>query len=362
VLGQEHATLFFNEASQIPLASRQTAITRLAQNCGLPLKALYDCNPPSKRHWLHSYFIDRIDPNRHQPLPNPANYGALAMNPRDNLANLRPEYVAELEQLDERRRQRFLLGQWSDDAENALWTPETLDNGRLLDRAPPAMQRVLIAVDPSGCSGPEDLRSDEVGIVVVGLGTDGHGYVLEDLSGRFGPDQWKTIVAEAYDRHEADAVIAEVNYGGALVKEVIATAARDGLPLVFREVHASRGKVVRAEPIAALFTQGKVSLVGRFAELEAQLLAMTTAGYRGDRSPDRLDAMVWGLHSLFPRITRETREGAGASAASRRDPSTWQAQTINPSREHYGRHARGGRSRYSRHQRGDARSGGGEQG
>jgi predicted phage terminase large subunit-like protein len=319
VLGQEHATLFFNEASQIPLASRQTAITRLAQNTALRLKALYDCNPPSKRHWLHAFFIDKIDPNRHQPLAHPESYAHLQMNPEDNRANLRPEYLRELEQLDERRRQRFLLGQWSDDDENALWTPEMLDNGRLVDRAPPDMQRVIVAVDPSGCSGPEDLRSDEVGIVVAGLGTDGRGYVLEDLSGRFGPDRWKTIVVSAYARWRADAVVAETNYGGAMVGEVIRTAVDTrGYPLNFREVQATRGKVVRAEPIAALFSQGRVSLVGRFAEMEYQLTAMTTAGYRGDKSPDRADAMVWALTALFPAMAREARDAAAGPDGPRR--------------------------------------------
>lgn len=308
ILGQEYATMFLNECSQIPLSSRDIALTRLAQNTDLDLKMYYDCNPPSKRHWTHLYFIDKIHPARHQPLADPKNYISFKINPEHNKANLKPEYIQELEQLDERKRQRFLLGIFGDDDETALWTVEILDNGRLIEVEPPEMQRVIIAVDPSGCSGPEDLRSDEVGIVVVGLGTDGRGYVLEDLSGRFGPDRWKTIVASAFDRWRADAVVAETNYGGAMVKEVIRTAsADDGLAIPFREVHATRGKIVRAEPISALFTQGKISLVGRFKELEYQLCAMTTAGFRGDRSPDRADAMVWGFTSLFPAMSREAR-------------------------------------------------------
>ena len=253
-------------------------------------------------------------------MAHPESYASLQINPGHNRANLKAEYLQELENLDERRRNRFLLGIFSDDDDTALWTPEMLDNGRLIDRAPPDMQRVMVAVDPSGCSGPEDLRSDEVGIVVVGLGTDGRGYVLEDLSGRFGPERWKVVVASAYDRWRADAVVAEVNYGGAMVGEVIRTAvAEGGYPLNFREVTASRGKVVRAEPIAALFSQGRVSLVGRFAELEYQLTAMTTAGYRGDKSPDRADAAVWGLTALFPAMAREARDAAAGPNAPRRN-------------------------------------------
>src|SRR5262245_12264777 len=174
VLGQGHAGLYFNESSQIPWSSRQVAVTRLAQVVeGVPQKAFYDANPPSRRSWLHSLFIDKVDPDRHQRLANPGSFGWLLMNPNDNRDNLTAEYLSDLDALDERRRNRFFLGLWSDDAENALWSPELLDRGRLVNSAPPEMQRTVIGVDPSGCSGPEDLRSDEIGIVVCGLGTDG---------------------------------------------------------------------------------------------------------------------------------------------------------------------------------------------
>jgi predicted phage terminase large subunit-like protein len=318
-LGSEFASIFLNECSQIPLSSRKLAVTRLAQNIGPALKMYHDCNPPSRRHWSHAVFVDKIDPDRHQRLAQPDNHVSMQLNPSHNGVNLPDGYIQELEQLDERKRQRFLLGVFSDDDESALWTPEMLDNGRLIDKAPPEMQRIIVAVDPSGCSGPEDLRSDEVGIVVVGLGTDGRGYVLEDLSGRFGPDRWKTIVASAYDRHGADAVAVETNYGGSMVTEVLRTAvAEGGYPLVIKEVTASRGKIVRAEPIAALFSQGRVSLVGRFPELEYQLAAMTTAGFRGDKSPDRADAMAWGLTAIFPAMAREARDAATPGGPRRR--------------------------------------------
>ena len=93
-------------------------------------KAYYDANPPSKRSWLHSVFIDKVDPDRHQPLAGAEAYGWLAMNPGDNRENLTEEYLRDLDALDERRRNRFYLGLWSDDAANALWTVETLDRGR----------------------------------------------------------------------------------------------------------------------------------------------------------------------------------------------------------------------------------------
>ncbi len=300
ILGQEYATLFLNECSQIPWSSRNIAITRLAQNTPLRLRAYYDCNPPGDAHWTCRAFLHKLDPDTRKPLSDPDSFASIVLNPRDNLDNLPAEYLKQLESLPERQKQRFLLGQFTSALDNALWTLETLDKARH-DGALPEMQRIVIAVDPSGASGEEDKRSDEVGIVVVGLGADGKGYVLEDLSGRFGPSQWGQIVATAFDRHEADCVVAETNYGGAMVGEVMRTA-RPRTP--FREVHASRGKWVRAEPVALLFDQSKAMLAGRFPELEDQMISMTTAGYMGDRSPDRLDAMVWGLSELFPALAR----------------------------------------------------------
>lgn len=306
ILGQEYATVFLNECSQIPWSSRNMAMTRLAQRTSLRLKAFYDCNPPSDAHWTHRLFVDKEDPDTRTKVADPDRFAAMGLNPTDNLANLPAEYLKELEGLPERMRRRFLLGQFQAAVDNALWSLETLDRGRVLDGIVPDMQRVIIAVDPSGCSGPEDDRSDEVGIVVVGLGTDGKGYVLEDLSGRFSPPQWGKIVATAFDRHGADAVVAETNYGGAMVGEVMRTA-RPRTP--FREVKASRGKAVRAEPIALLFDQGKVAMVGHFPRLEDQLCSFTTAGYMGERSPDRADAMVWGLTEIFPAVAKEKRSG-----------------------------------------------------
>lgn len=302
ILGQEYASIFLNECSQIPWASRNMAITRLAQKTQLRLKMYYDCNPPSEGHWTYKLFVGKRHPDQAQPLRDPDNYASALVNPKDNLENIPPEYLEELEGLPERQRKRFLLGQFGSANEGALWTEELLDQCRFTTGELPQMQRVLIGVDPSGCAGPEDTRSDEVGIVVCGLGADGHGYVLEDLSGRFGPAQWGNIVGEAFDRHSADAVVGEVNFGGAMVEQVI-RAARPSTP--FRAVTASRGKVVRAEPVSALFEQKKILVAGYFPQLEEQLCGMTTAGYVGGKSPDRADAMVWALSSLFPALAKK---------------------------------------------------------
>lgn len=303
ILGLEFATLYFNECSQIPYQSVVLAMSRLAQKTkNLRLKAYYDFNPPSKKHWTYRIFIDRKDPNTKQLLRNADDYAFYLINPYDNKENLDPKYLSVLEAMPEKARNRFLLGRFADDSEGALWTEEVLAVNRILNTANmPAMQRIIVAVDPSGCSGEEDTRSDEVGITVQGLGTDGHGYLLEDLSGRFGPHDWGHIAVEAYQRHNADRIIGESNYGGAMVEHVIRTVNPD---LPFELVHASRGKVVRAEPVAALYNQGKIHHVGYFPEVEDQMCASTLGGYMGLRSPDRMDAVVWGFTALFPGLTQ----------------------------------------------------------
>lgn len=309
ILGQEYATVYLNECSQIPYASRNMAMTRLAQNTPLRLKAYYDCNPPGMAHWTYRLFMEKRDPDKRTAVANPANFNSLVMNPKDNEQNLPASYLEELQQMPEAMRRRFWLGQFADVSDSALWTMELLDQQRIMDGKVPEMVRIVVAVDPSGCSGEEDKRSDEIGIVVAGLGKDGRGYILEDLSGRMAPALWGRAVVSAYDRHEADCVVAEENFGGAMVAEIVRSASsleerKTGGTVPYRPVRASRGKIARAEPVAALFDQQKISLVGHFPDMEDQLCAMTTAGYVGSRSPDRADAMIWALASLFPALTK----------------------------------------------------------
>jgi hypothetical protein len=327
ILGMEFATVFLNECSQIPWASRNLLITRLAQRTGLRLKAYYDCNPPGMGHWTYRLFIEKRDPDRRQGVPDPLNYASIIMNPMDNLANVAPEYLAMLDALPAAQRNRFLLGLFANASESQLWSVELLDQQRILDSDKvPAMVRIVIAVDPSGASGEEDVRSDEIGLVVAGLGIDGRGYVLEDLSGRMSPEEWGRAAVAAYDRWDADAVVAEVNFGGDMVAAVVRAAAADKdrlitlkemnaglrpLTVPVTKVTASRSKVVRAEPISTLFEQQKVSLVGHFPEIEDQLVAFTTAGYTGSKSPDRADAMIWALSALFSAMTKPEENATG---------------------------------------------------
>jgi predicted phage terminase large subunit-like protein len=307
VLGQEYATLLLNEISQIPWSSRNIAVTRLAQVAryklagregALRLKMLYDCNPPSKGHWSYRVFHEGRDPDTGKALVDRGSYVHMQMNPDGNMDNLPADYLATLASLPLRMRERFLFGRYAEIAAGALWTTEVIDKWRDLDSLP-EMQRIVIAVDPSGSSDEEQQANDAVGIVVAGLGRDGRAYVLEDLTLRAGPQTWGNIVAAAYDRWNADRVIAEKNYGGEMVRFVLQTA-RAGLPVTL--VNATRGKVVRAEPISALTEQGKVRFAGTFTELEDELCAFTANGYQGERSPNRADAFVWAITALFPAV------------------------------------------------------------
>lgn len=333
ILGQEYATILLNEVSQIPYASRNLALTRLAQKCmhrvggaeqALRLLALYDCNPPPKSHWSYQIFRKKVDPETKEPLKNPELYAALRMNPIDNRENLAPEYLEELDNLPARMRIRFRDGEYADASDGALWTIEGIEKWR--DTEVPDLQRIVVGIDPSGSGDEDNAANDEIGIIVAGLGTDGNAYVLEDLTLKAGPEKWGGVAVSAYDRHDADLVVGETNYGGEMVRFVIQAAgskdSRKGKPKPqFKKVTASRGKVVRAEPISVLSEQGKVRFAGKFPDLEDELCGFTTTGYTGSGSPNRADAMIWAISELFPGLTRREKEKKPDSKPSSNQPT-----------------------------------------
>lgn len=320
ILGQEHATIYLNESSQIPYSSVLLAMTRLAQNVicqttgkPLTLKMLFDCNPPSQAHWSYKLFIKKVDPESNKSLPNAEEYASLQMNPEDNRDNLPPSYIKMLENMPIRMRKRFYEGNFADTTENALWTIETIEKWRQSDDLPD-MQRIIVSVDPSGSGDEDNLDNDAIGIIVAGLGTDGNAYVLEDLTLKAGPAKWGRTAVSAFDRHKADMVVGETNYGGEMVKFVINAAWSAYIKesegqyngrIPYKKVTASRGKVVRAEPISSLTEQGKVRFAGDFPDLEDELYSFTTAGYLGERSPNRADAFIWAMSELFPGMVKE---------------------------------------------------------
>lgn len=176
------------------------------------------------------------------------------------------------------------------DDPGALWTRATLDDNRVTEHPP--LSRIVVGVDPPGTAG-----GAECGIVAGGVATIGgllHGYILDDHSRRGTPGEWGSEVVAAYNRSQADRVIGEVNNGGDMVEHTIRTAP-GGTAVAYKSVRATRGKALRAEPVAALYERGRVHHVGTFSELEDQLCSWVP----GDTSPDRLDALVWALTELM---------------------------------------------------------------
>ena len=299
ILGKEYATIFFNECSQIPYSSVLMALTRLAQVAGdLPQQAYYDLNPTNKGHWTNVLFGDLRDPVSRLPLDDPDDYVRLFLSPRDN-PHLTESYLKSLERLPERQRKRFYEGVYIDELDGALFTYEIISRARVTEFPVERRRRVVVAVDPSGAAGRDDEAADEIGIIVAARGDDNHAYVLADRSLRDAPGAWGRAVAHAAAEFGADRIIAEENFGGAMVRAVIVAAGAGGAGVKVEMVTASRGKILRAEPVSALYEQGLVHHVGRFAVLEDQLCAFTTAGYRGEGSPDHADALVFALSELM---------------------------------------------------------------
>lgn len=308
ILGREFATCYPNECSQIGYASIVAMRSRMAQKVErhdgtiLPIKAFYDLNPTGRSHWTYREFIEKVKPDNGMPL-NPESRAWVLMNPQDN-PHLPKEYFDTLDEMPDRQRQRFRDGKYLSEVPGALWSLSDrksedgleipgLDKLRVSPEQCPPFRRVVIGVDPSGSDG---IGGDSQGIVVAALGEDGHGYILADKTCKLSPDGWAKVVSRAAEEYGADRVVAEKNYGGAMVEAVLRSA-NDKLSI--KLVNATRGKVVRAEPIAALDERGLVHHAGHFPDLEEQMTMTTTAGYQGSGSPDRMDARIWALTELM---------------------------------------------------------------
>ena len=273
----------------------------------------HNCNPPSKLHWSYQMFRQKLKPGTKEALPNPDDYTEMKVNPSDNADNLPAEYFDVLASMSSAKRLRFEQGEWASEVNGALWSLEDRhieairhDDGTVTpaQKIPgidthrvakaPEMRRIVVSVDPSGTKG--DGGGDDIGIVVAGLGVDGRGYVLQDGTVQMSPEGWGRRAVDLYHHWKADRIIGERNYGGDMVRFTVSTADRKA---AFKEVVATRGKSVRAEPISALYEQGKVSHVGTFPDLEDQMCNFTAGGYVGENSPDRADALVWALTELM---------------------------------------------------------------
>ena len=216
----------------------------------------------------------------------------------DNKANLSKVFMERIinRHGGTRLGRQELYGEVLGDIPNALWSLSQIDMYRTRD-VPAQLGRIVVAVDPAVT---DTETSDEHGIITAGSTVDGKdGYVLEDASIKGGPIDWAKAAVAQFDKWSADAIVVEVNQGGDMVAQTLRSV-RANVPI--REVRASRGKHVRSEPISSLYQQGRVHHIGSFVELETQMTEMTNAGYQGEGSPDRCDALVWAMTDLFPSM------------------------------------------------------------
>lgn len=208
----------------------------------------------------------------------------------DNAANLAETALAEMRLRYEGTRlgRQELYGEIVDAVDGALWTHALIDQERVTEYPP--LMRVVVAIDPAVTSGDQ---SDETGIVVAGMTNDGHYYVLKDLTLRTSPERWARVAVQAFHDYKADRVIGETNNGGDMI-ELLLRQVDPAVP--YKKVTATRGKLVRAEPVAALYEQRRAHHVGLLPELEDQMCNYTPDS---NTSPDRMDAMVWAMHELM---------------------------------------------------------------
>jgi hypothetical protein len=278
ILGNEYATIFLNEASQISYETREMLLTRLNPPQGVPAKEIIDYNPPSINHWGYKIFHKRQFPDG-RPVPDD-DYRFIRMNPSDN-PNVSEEYLKVLDNMSAAKRIRFRDGEYSTDS-GSLWKRAWIT----YDDTVYDFERIVIGVDPSGTT-----DGDEIGILVDGkIGPDFR--VLDDYSCHGTPAEWAAEVSAAYDKWQADLVVAEKNYGGDMVESTIKTAN----PMInVKLITSSRGKILRAEPISALYEQGRVKHRRPFLELEDECCTYEPGS---DFSPNRLDANVFALAEL----------------------------------------------------------------
>lgn len=211
----------------------------------------------------------------------------------ENLSNLSPIYKSIIRRHEGTRLGRQELNaEILDDIPGALWTYKRLDQLRL-SAVPCELVRVVVGVDPAVKSNEE---AADTGIIVAGLGADGHGYVLTDATLHDTPEKWARRAIQRLEDYSGDRIIAEVNNGGDLVETVLRSIDRS---VPYRAVHASRGKRTRAEPISSLYEQGRIHHVGSFPELEDQMCTYDPLNSKD--SPDRMDALVWAFTDLFNR-------------------------------------------------------------
>ncbi len=260
------------------------------------LKTLWDLMVPGIRLGTFTRRIATTTPRPlpflHELLKDPTSRVS-RMRTKDNAANLPKETIEELYRIygGTRIGRQELDGELLEEAEGALWTHARIDSLRIRPDQMPALFRIVIPIDPSTTSGPD---ADACGMVPFGVGVNGHGYVLDDVTAVLSPDDWISRAVAQYDKWDADRIIGEANNGGDLIETLLRTKRKN---ISYEKVHASKGKITRAEPVAALYEQGKIHHVG--ANLKALEDEMCNYVPGLSKSPNRMDSLVWGASYLM---------------------------------------------------------------
>lgn len=329
--GSEFATIWLNECNEVKdyesitvLESSLNHSTPMLRPDGSPVihggaplmikpKMLFDCNPQLNSDWDAQLFKFLCNPVSGVSHKRPERYQQIKMDPEGNLENQAAGYLEILKESFEGMTgamSTFILGEWRDDNPDALFRPDMLTERWEVGRD--AMARVIVAVDPGGFAERGD--KDWTGIVVVGLGFDGHAYVLDDMSVQGLPEVWGPQVVAAYDKWEAELIVAEVNQGGSLVGHTISNIRRN---LVVKPVRAKDGKISRAMPISMAYHGKRVrhTEYERLKLLEQQMYDFEAVVSKRGKSPDRVDALVYGLTEI---LKLGKNDFAGGSAIIRR--------------------------------------------
>ncbi len=323
ILGDEYATIFVNEVSQFRSYDIfQKLIGRLSQEKEIWIddkptgkllapKLFLDCNPPrTKRHWTFDVFMRGVNPISQVPHPRPHEWASIHMNPIDNTTNISSTYLADLENLSAADRRRFLEGEWGSENENglfkAIWWAGDGKHARYPAVKPtdPGFEIKIVVIDPAASA---SIGSDETGMIILGL-KEGHAYVLKDASAKMGPKAWAEKALALQKEWGADYIVVERDGGADYVKENI--RAIDRSAAIVEVKTGGKNKPTRAVPVSNLYDQGFVHHCGEFPELEAQMEEFHLDWSRAkDGSPDRVDALVYGVSNLLVK-QREKRGGS----------------------------------------------------
>lgn len=318
LLGSDWNTVLFDESNEMLADGMQKARTRLSlKTYSLDgelciNRSFATVNPTYKTHHLYRTYVEKYDLERELPMAPEiaALYNWIRVNPVDNLENLSPEYLTELRSLSAANQKRFLEGEWSEEAKDALFKSADINRGRVKTQAELSainFDKIVVGVDPAVTSGN---KADFTGIVVVGWvrppasdrRSSGQYYILDDKSVKGTPDDWAQAVYDAYVHWKADLIVGEANNGGDLVEKNIRSVSRIA---PFKKVWATRGKAIRAQPVVALCERGDLHIAISLPELEGEMIGWSPDS--GEASPNRLDAMVWGVVECLGMKVKKAR-------------------------------------------------------